>query len=93
MAQIQRALISKAIAWLKPGSTLVYAVCSLEREEGEDQARWIDAELGLAPKPILADELPAGLAPTSEGWVRTHPGLLPDEGGLDGFFVARWTKL
>ena len=29
MAQIQRALVSKAIAWLKPGGTLVYAVCSL----------------------------------------------------------------
>ncbi|MEM6586304.1 MAG: RsmB/NOP family class I SAM-dependent RNA methyltransferase, partial [Pseudomonadota bacterium] len=61
MAQIQRALVSKAAAWLKPGGTLVYAVCSLEREEGEDQAQWIDAELGLVPKAILADELPAGL--------------------------------
>ena len=42
--------------------------------------------------PIMAEELPAGLTPTSEGWLRTHPGMLPDEGGLDGFFVARWVK-
>jgi hypothetical protein len=37
-------------------------------------------------------ELPAGLAPPSEGWLRTHPGMLADQGGLDGFFVARWVK-
>ncbi|MEO0691034.1 MAG: RsmB/NOP family class I SAM-dependent RNA methyltransferase [Pseudomonadota bacterium] len=93
MVEIQRALTSKAAEWLKPGGTLVYAVCSLEREEGEDQAAWIDAELGLAAKPIAPSELPAELQPTSQGWVRTHPGLLPGQGGLDGFFVARWTKI
>jgi 16S rRNA (cytosine967-C5)-methyltransferase len=40
--------------------------------------------------PIGADELPAGLQPTSEGWLRTDPGMLAEAGGLDGFFVARW---
>jgi 16S rRNA (cytosine967-C5)-methyltransferase len=92
MVELQRALTARAAGWLKPGGTLVYAVCSLEVEEGEDQAAWIDAELGLAPMPIAADELPAGLAPTPKGWLRTHPGMLPDKGGLDGFFVGRWVK-
>ncbi len=92
MSQIQRDLVAKAAEWLKPGGTLVYAVCSLEREEGEDQAAWITAELGLDPKPVALSELPAGLAPTPEGWVRTHPGQLAQEGGLDGFFVARWAR-
>ena len=92
MVRIQRELVTKAANWLKPGGTLVYAVCSIEREEGEDQAAWIDAELDLEAAPIAARELPAGLSPTPEGWVRTHPGLLPDQGGLDGFFVARWDK-
>ena len=92
MAELQRSLVAKAAEWLNPGGVLVYAVCSLEAEEGEAQAAWIDAELGLTPKPITAEELPAGLTPTSEGWLRTHPGMLPDEGGLDGFFVARWVR-
>jgi 16S rRNA (cytosine967-C5)-methyltransferase len=92
MVELQRALAAKAAGWLNPGGVMVYAVCSLEAEEGEKQAAWIDAELGLTPKPITAAELPAGLAPTPEGWLRTHPGMLPDEGGLDGFFVARWVK-
>lgn len=92
MVELQRALATKAAEWLNPGGVMVYAVCSLEAEEGEEQAAWIDAELGLTPMPITPVELPAGLAPTSEGWLRTHPGMLPDEGGLDGFFVGRWVK-
>lgn len=92
MVELQRALTARAAEWLNPGGVLVYAVCSLEAEEGEEQAAWIDAELGLAPAPITADELPAGLAPTAEGWLRTHPGMLAEQGGLDGFFVGRWVK-
>ncbi|MCZ8370880.1 MAG: RsmB/NOP family class I SAM-dependent RNA methyltransferase [Porphyrobacter sp.] len=92
MVELQRALAAKAAEWLNPGGVLVYAVCSLEAEEGEEQAAWIDANCGLSPMPITAEELPAGLAPTYEGWLRTHPGMLADLGGLDGFFVARWVK-
>ena len=76
------------VAQVKPGGRLVYAVCSLEREEGEEQA----AKVRLAPDPVTADELPQGLAPTSEGRLRTDPGMLAEAGGLDGFFIARWRK-
>ena len=69
-----------------PGGKLVYATCSLERAEGED----IAAACELTPDPVRADELPAGLTPTSEGWVRTDPSMLADKGGLDGFFIARF---
>lgn len=92
MVELQRALIARAEQWLKPDGVLVYAVCSLEQGEGENQAEWVDAELDLNPLPITAQELPTGINPTSEGWLRTHPGMLREEGGLDGFFVARWRK-
>ena len=88
MVEMQHALLERAAGWLKTGGTLVYAVCSLEREEGEDQA----AHVKLEPVPIMESELPDGLEPTPEGWLRTHPGLLADQGGLDGFFIARWVK-
>lgn len=92
MVELQRGLATRAAQWLKPGGVLIYAVCSLEAEEGEEQAAWIDANLGLTPQPMTADQLPAGLVPTPQGWLRTHPGMLADEGGLDGFFIARWVK-
>lgn len=86
MAELQSRLLERAQRWLTPGGVLVYAVCSLEREEGEDQA----AHVTLTPFPITADELLAGLQPTPEGWLRTDPGMLAEAGGLDGFFIARW---
>jgi 16S rRNA (cytosine967-C5)-methyltransferase len=92
MVELQRALVTRAATWLKPKGTLVYAVCSLEAEEGEEQAAWIEAALGLSPAPIASEELPAGLAPTPQGWLRTHPGMLAEYGGLDGFFAGRWIK-
>ncbi len=87
MAKLQSAMLARAAEWLKPGGTLVYATCSMEREEGED----IVADCILKPDPIRAEELPAGLQPMENGQVRTDPGMLPHEGGLDGFFIARFT--
>ncbi|HET8613072.1 MAG TPA: RsmB/NOP family class I SAM-dependent RNA methyltransferase [Sphingomonas sp.] len=86
LAETQAAMLARAAKWVKPGGTLVYAVCSLEPEEGEGVARGI----GLSVDPIRADELPAGLAPTPEGFLRVPPGALSDAGGCDGFFVARF---
>ena len=86
LAELQAALLERAQRWVKPGGRLVYATCSLEREEGEDQA----AKVNLAPDPIRAEELPPGLNPADSGWLRTNPAMLTDAGGLDGFFIARW---
>jgi 16S rRNA (cytosine967-C5)-methyltransferase len=88
MAEIQAALLERAASWVKPSGQLVYAVCSLENEEGAAQA----GKVSLAPDPIRAEELPTGLAPTPEGQLRTDPGMLAEHGGLDGFFIARWRQ-
>jgi 16S rRNA (cytosine967-C5)-methyltransferase len=88
---LQAALLRRAAGWLKPGGTLVYATCSLDPREGERIAERIIADLPRAP--LTAEDLPAGLAPTPEGWVRTLPGQLASAGGLDGFFIARFRKL
>jgi 16S rRNA (cytosine967-C5)-methyltransferase len=86
LAELQAALLERAQRWVGPGGQLVYATCSLERAEGEDQA----ATVTLTPDSIRSDELPAGLAPSADGTVRTDPAMLPEAGGLDGFFIARW---
>lgn len=86
MAELQQALLERAASWLTPGGRLAYAVCSLEPEEGEAQAE----QVTLTRDPISADELPDGLVPTAQGWLRTDPAMLAAAGGLDGFFVARF---
>ena len=86
MAELQTALLERAEGWLKPAGTLIYAVCSLEREEGEGQA----AQVALTRDKIRDEELPHGLTSTPQGWLRTDPGMLAEHGGLDGFFIARF---
>ncbi|MFM6932452.1 MAG: RsmB/NOP family class I SAM-dependent RNA methyltransferase [Novosphingobium sp.] len=88
MAELQAKLIARASEWVKPGGALVYAVCSLEADEGEGQARGV----ALGPWPITADDLPAGVETSADGWLRTDPGMLAEHGGMDGFFIARWRK-
>jgi 16S rRNA (cytosine967-C5)-methyltransferase len=88
MAELQSHLLERAVHWLEPGGRLVYAVCSLEREEGEERA----LRIPLVPDPIRADEVPGWLSPTPEGWLRTDPGVLAEQGGMDGFFVARFVN-
>ena len=90
-AELQAKLLDRAVRWLKPGGALVYSVCSLERQEGEDVLsafldRTHDFQIGTL------ENLP-GFVPTSaEGWIRLLPGLLESEGGLDGFFMARLVR-
>lgn len=88
LVELQAAMLDKAAAMVKPGGTLMYATCSLEPEEGELQADAFLARHGDFTKAeVAADLLPKGIAPQN-GYVRTLPGMLADQGGLDGFFIA-----
>ncbi len=98
LTALQKRLLQKAVALLKPGGTLVYCTCSLEPEEGEQAiATLLAAEPALRRVPIEAGEV-SGLAEivTAEGDLRTLPCHLPHDdprlGGLDGFYAARLVK-
>ena len=93
MAERQQAMLARAASLVTPGGVLVYSVCSLEPEEGERVADAFLANFsGFQPAPIAADELPAGLTPNGKDQVRVLPGALADQGGTDGFFVARFRR-
>ncbi|HKY81859.1 MAG TPA: transcription antitermination factor NusB [Sphingobium sp.] len=90
MAELQGELLARAGQWLKPGGRLIYATCSLEQAEGEEQiTRFLEDHPDFSLLPALADELPAGMVPTTQGWLRTDPDTLAEKGGTDGFFIAR----
>ena len=89
---VQSALLSSAAGRVARSGTLVYSVCSLEPEEGEGQVRAFLSAHGdftldaIAPgeggSPVVS------LAP--EGWLRILPHHM--DGGLDGFFIARFKR-
>jgi 16S rRNA (cytosine967-C5)-methyltransferase len=91
LALLQRELLAAAAGMLAPGGAMVYASCSLQPEEGAGLIEAALAEgLPLERWPVAPEEL-GGLAVelTAAGEVRTLPCDLADQGGLDGFFIAR----
>jgi 16S rRNA (cytosine967-C5)-methyltransferase len=92
-AATQSELLDRAASWLRPGNALVYSVCSLEPVEGEALiAAFLDTHPDLTIDPPNDGELPSFVRAAPEGWVRILPGLLEEQGGLDGFFMARLVR-
>ncbi len=92
LVHAQDALLQAAARLLRVGGRLIYSVCSLQPEEAV--ARVANCgKLGLRHDPFRLDELAAlPEARTGEGFLRTHPGMWPERGGMDGFFAARLIK-
>lgn len=89
MADMQEAMLARAAGWLAPGGRLVYATCSLERAEGEEQvARFLGERSDFQRVPPPPGALPGGIEAAPEGWIRTTPETLATQGGTDGFFIA-----
>jgi 16S rRNA (cytosine967-C5)-methyltransferase len=98
LTALQKRLLQRATALLKPGGTLVYCTCSLEPEEGEQAISTLLAtEPAMRRAPIDAGEV-AGLSEilNADGDLRTLPCHLPHDdprlSGLDGFYAARLVK-
>ena len=92
LSAVQSRMLDAAARRVKPGGRMVYCVCSLEREEGEDQ---ITAFLKRQPDFALATiAVGEGGTPeasiTPDGMVRILPHHIA--GGLDGFFAAKLVR-
>jgi 16S rRNA (cytosine967-C5)-methyltransferase len=86
MAAIQSRMLEHAAALVRPGGAIVYSVCSIAPEEGENVvdgflARHQDFEIdhAVAGRDEFRDVI------DGRGFMKTRPDL----GGLDGFFAAR----
>lgn len=86
LAQLQRSILERVVRLVRPGGRLVYAVCSVLREEAEEVVAEAE-EMGLSPAPFDAAIAPS-LAP--EG--ATSFRLLPHVHGTDGYFVASFVR-
>jgi len=95
-AALQDRLLDAAWAMVAPGGRLVFCTCSTLPEEGEARARAFAARhADAAPVSITAEAvgdaalIGPGLA--GGGWLRCLPHLW--DGGLDGFFAARFDRV
>ena len=78
LAEVQKRMLRRASTWLKPGGTLVYSVCSLEPEEGEQ---------------VADDFLAHGSDYRELERQRILPGAWIEAGGADSFFIAAFSRI
>lgn len=95
LVQLQTRIFENAYNMLAPGGLLVYCTCSLQKSEGERQ---VEAFLERHPDarriPITREELNGfDESLTDEGDLRILPYHQAALGGMDGFYIARLTKL
>ncbi|MBO4396475.1 MAG: hypothetical protein J5819_09040 [Eubacterium sp.] len=89
LVEIQRQIVEASVPMLKPGGVLIYSTCTLNPKENDENAAWIESELGLVPE-SLNEFLPDSLInrQTFLGRLQVLPGIQQ----MDGFFVARFRK-
>jgi 16S rRNA (cytosine967-C5)-methyltransferase len=78
---LQLELLRAAAERVRPGGTIVYSVCTINREESED----VVDESGLATDPSLGEEWPRFRHQRRPEFLQT----LPHVHGTSGFFIAR----
>lgn len=93
LQSLQFELIKSAIRMIKPGGRLIVCTCSLQPQEGEALANTISNYESLAPFAITRNELPdLAESVTKGGFMRVTPAVWRSHGGMDGFFIARFSK-
>jgi 16S rRNA (cytosine967-C5)-methyltransferase len=84
-------LLDAAAAMVADGGVLVFAVCSLEAEEGVEQIEHFLRRHGEFRRERIVPSEIFGLADliSAEGDLRTLPCHLAEQGGMDGFYAAK----
>lgn len=86
---LQKAIVQNAVRYVKPGGIFLYSTCTINREENEKMAEWLEREQGMIPVSV-AGEMKAfpGAVTAEKGYVQ----LMPDTDDTDGFFFAKFRK-
>ncbi|GAB5362088.1 hypothetical protein AAMO2058_000768300 [Amorphochlora amoebiformis] len=96
--KLQREILANASFTVKPNGTLVYATCSIFREENEEVANWFDREFGdkFDPWPhslqLQSNSAHHASCDSMTSTASHFTTLTPHDHGTDGFFIARWRR-
>ena len=86
LVNLQRKILEQASTYVKPGGTLIYSTCTINKEENIENVRWFVENYPYELESIddyLCEELRCDT--TKEGYLQ----LLPGAHDCDGFFIAR----
>lgn len=86
LVSLQRKILEQASTYVKPGGTLIYSTCTINKEENIENVRWFVENYPYELESIddyLCEELRSDT--TKEGYLQ----LLPGVHDCDGFFIAR----
>lgn len=88
LAKLQKQILSVVSNYVKPGGTLIFSTCTINRKENEENAAWIEKNLPFKKKNIQS-LLPECLrADCMENQIQLLPGVHP----CDGFFIAAFER-
>lgn len=87
LVKLQREILSVVYRYAKPGGTLIFSTCTVNKFENDENVAWIEENLPLKLKSlsgILPKQLDGG-----NGYIQIYPG----EYGMDGFFISAFTRI
>lgn len=90
LAQLQRDILSVVWQYVKPGGTLVYSTCTINRKENEENAAWFAENYPFRAVDI-SGRLGDGFQEETmrQGYIQLLPGVYP----CDGFFLAVFERI
>ena len=89
ITSLQQSILEVVQNYVKPGGTLIYSTCTINRPENEDMIKWF-----VEKHPYELESLDSYLPPIlqSETTRKGYLQLLPGIHEADGFFIARMKK-
>lgn len=89
VAALQRRILAVSAEYVKPGGTLIYSTCTINKEENEEQAAWFADNFPFSFR-SLDEGLPRELRnrESAAGMCRLLPGIHK----TDGFFIAAFVR-
>ena len=89
LIELQRRILDRASACVKPDGVLIYSTCTVSQKENQENVRWF-----LEKHPFVPESLDPYLCPelrgedSARGWIQLLPGIH----SCDGFFIARFRR-
>ncbi|UWQ83633.1 RsmB/NOP family class I SAM-dependent RNA methyltransferase [Leisingera caerulea] len=94
LIELQAQMLAHAWTLVKPGGRLMYCTCSLLPDEGEcqvEEALEMFLDMAADREALKVPGVDADWI-TEEGGLRLRPDYWPEQGGMDGFYMALLRK-